>query len=1235
MTNWVRGDAWYPLAGNSFPYPLHPYFPTSLLLMSHPLKQRLGRLRRQVRLVVVVYGVSWVVGGVLAAVLGLGLADYVLRFQDRGIRVICSLAAGAVFGWTTYRYLYVPLGVRLRDVDLARRLERWRPELQDGLASAVEFLDQSEDDPTAGSVALRRAVIVKTTADVEEVDFERALERRPAQRAGLIALAIALVTMIVAAVDPASSRIAVARLINPFGNVSWPQRTHLVLRQPVERVARGQPFEIEVIDRFGARLPHDARILYQHKGSDGQTIEESEPMQVLAGALVARRENVSRPFSYRVVGGDDRQMPWLTVDVVEPPAVESLDVELTPPAYTGWPKEKTAGPIRALAGTRVHMTGKATKPLRAAAVALDDGREFPAQIGPDGRTFTTANRTATEMVLEKSGSYWFQLTDADGLTGSTDTHWEIRVVADHGPSVTLQQPTGTVFVTPNATVPLRILAKDDLALARVDLTFTRSDKPGDVVLPLYNGPQQVKPGSTGLAGEGESQRGERRVVDYQWQLASLDLVPGVQVTFQATATDYRPQTGKSEPARLSIITPEELAERIANRQALILAELGRVLEMQRQGRQQVAALETRAAEVGRLDRVDLDRLRGAELNQRQVQRTLAHRTEGVPVHILRLLAELANNRIDNPDIQRRMQGLLDEIERLGNASLPAAERQLTSTIKIAQNSLQDSPAEAANQPAAEPVQQDPAFAAALTAAAKHQDEIIASLERMLGQLSRWDNYRRFHREIGQLIRSQEELNRRTLELGQRTLAKELRDLIPQELADLKVASREQSELARQLDRLLQGMDETIVQLHSNDPLAAETIAEALERARQLAIAATMGSASDGVEQNRIGQAVGQQKQVVENLQEILDILANRRESELARLAKKLDEVQRELGQLADHQQSIARRMDQTSSHAQSQQQRELAALAAEQEALRDETQRIIQRLERLMAPEASDSLRQASDQMSQAAQAAQQSAGRRAADAAKLARKLLDEAVKQLAEKQRQNSAELASQQIAQLHEALRSIHDRQQKALEGTRELDRQRQASPGELNREQATVLYDLAKEQRSLQTETQRLADTLATAQGLQMVLGQTSSDMARAASLLDRSQTDAAVQEAEQNALARLAQLLDAPKSESPEGDKCDQQDGQCNKPPSKDSEQAKAGSKPGQVAPSPSTEPGAPASRIAEMTAVLKNVWGELPEHERQQMLELPVEEFLPKYQLQIESYYKRLSHEHGSANDAP
>ena len=46
-----------------------------------------------------------------------------------------------------------------------------------------------------------------------------------------------------------------------------------------------------------------------------------------------------------------------------------------------------------------------------------------------------------------------------------------------------------------------------------------------------------------------------------------------------------------------------------------------------------------------------------------------------------------------------------------------------------------------------------------------------------------------------------------------------------------------------------------------------------------------------------------------------------------------------------------------------------------------------------------------------------------------------------------------------------------------------------------------------------------------------------------------------------------------------------------------------------------------------MRVVIKKLWGELPQHQREQMLQLPIEEFLPKYQTMIEEYFRRLAEE--------
>jgi hypothetical protein len=839
--------------------------------MSHPLETRIGALRLRVRGWVAVYGLGCWLGFALTAVLLGALADYLVRFRDPGIRVLATLAVSGVLAWAAYRYIYLPWTVRLRDVDLARRVQVRYPSLGDDLASAVEFLRQAEDDPTAGSLSLRQAVVARATAATERLDFGRVIHPRPAWRAALAAVLVGILAALVVVADPTSAEIAVARLTQPLADIPWPQVHHLAVRNPVERVSRGQPLEIEVIDAEGTRLPAEVQIFYRLENPDGTRTEESEPMRLVHGMMVARRERVTRSLTFRVEGGDDRSMPWQPVEVVDPPAVASLRVTLTPPPYTGWPPEQSDGKIRALAGTRAEITASSTKPLAAAALLVDHGKSVPARIAGDGLQWTVPAESGSPWILEKSGSYGFQLTDREGISDGENVRWEIRVVPDAPPTVALDEPSGgdNRLVTPQAVMPLGVTASDDLAVQRIDLQFTRSDRPAEAParLSLYVGPRHPK-SAGGLAAA--SAAADRQTVRYAWNLDELKLAPGTQVTFWAEAADYRPQASKSEPRRLSVITPEDLTQRLASREAAILAELSRTLQMQRRGRAQVAVLEKRAAEPSRLAQLELDQLRGAELNQRQIEQALSSRNEGVPMQVAGLLADLANNKLDPPRVRQSMETLLARMKRLAAEEIPAVGRELTAAIKAAQ-ALLDEPAKPASGPAA-------SVRAPMAAAGKHQDAIIAALEQMTGELSQSDRFRGFPRELGQLAREQDDLSARTRDLARRTLTKQVKDLSPQEAAELAEAARQQTEIAGRFDAVEQAMDQAAGGASPGDPAAAN-VAEGLRRARELNLAGEMRSAGDRIQGNQLGQATQQQGRVQEGLREVLDLLAGRARNE--------------------------------------------------------------------------------------------------------------------------------------------------------------------------------------------------------------------------------------------------------------------------------------------------------------------------------------------------------------------
>ena len=562
----------------------------------------------------------------------------------------------------------------------------------------------------------------------------------------------------------------------------------------------GQPFEVELASDAAHRVPDEVRIQYSYQSDPADGEIETELMPRINGVTVARKDSVSRPFWYRAEGGDDRSMGWQRLEVVEPPRLESLELTLHPPAYSGLPVETSEKRIHALRGTKVALSGSTTKQLKSATIHSPGGEELPALVAADGHHFTLPADAAQPLVVDKSGEYWIALEDREGLTSGGEDRWEVRAVADAAPTVTIEQPAGNVFVTPRGEVRLKVMAKDDLALHSMSLHFSRSDdaKTPDFTVPLFAGPEQLAPLTVaGLLSTGKL--GESRTVEHAWSLAELGLKSGTQLNCWVTSDDYLPQTGTSTVRRLSIISPEELEERLAQRQTLIFGELQRVLKLQQDARSQTQSLSVQVDKVGQLTKQDVDHAQAAELNQRQISRTLTSPSEGVPAQIAEFLADLQSNQVDSPDLERRMTTISDELTRLGQEHLGPIERDLTSVIKAAQSRLAPSSTPTPTAPA------DPLLKKSLTAAGANQDRVISSLEGMLDELKQWDNFRRFARDVAQLQRDQEAVAEATKQAAQKTLGRDVKDLDTQQQADLKKLAGNQAELSRRLEKTQQQM----------------------------------------------------------------------------------------------------------------------------------------------------------------------------------------------------------------------------------------------------------------------------------------------------------------------------------------------------------------------------------------------------------------------------------------------
>lgn len=157
-----------------------------------------------------------------------------------------------------------------------------------------------------------------------------------------------------------------------------------------------------------------------------------------------------------------------------------------------------------------------------------------------------------------------------------------------------------------------------------------------------------------------------------------------------------------------------------------------------------------------------------------------------------------------------------------------------------------------------------------------------------------------------------------------------------------------------------------------------------------------------------------------------------------------------------------------------------------------------------------------------------------------------------------------------------------------------------------------------------------------------LARISGRMASASQLIAKQNLDGETREVQEEIVSELDKLIEKLNKQCQNCSSCS---GQCNKPGSQQTQSSTpkpSGSKPNA---SQTQSSGAKESRVsaggggeaqpgevADSQAV-KQLWGQLPERLRQQLLQSTADEFLPKYRAELEQYFRRLAEEQSS--DAP
>jgi hypothetical protein len=1105
-------------------------------------EQIAASLRHRARRLVSLRGLAWsglVVVGLLWIV---GLADWLLHLDTPWLRLLLAIGIAGSIGVTVWKTLWRPLQVRLTDVDIARLVERRFPRWGDQLSSAAQFREEHYSE-RLGSAALQQTITAGVDDRLGQIDLEQVLDPQPTRRLGLIALVICVLGVSLALWQRSAAATALTRLALPFSDVQWPRTAELrflnddlrPVEQREQRTAAGEPFALYLENALGS-LPDDVLLLLRL--ADGRSEERSlqtTSMRDEGGGMrdvgIISLTAHEGPIHFRAIGGDDEDMPWITLDVVPPPALASITLTITPPAYSAAPPETmtTAGQIEALVGSRVQISAQANTPLKKAFLRREGYQ-------PQSMKLTAGDHQVdVAFVIEQAGHgwYWFDIADDHGLSPGHPPRYELRGIADRKPTVFIDQPAADVTLTPDADLPLRIIARDDLGVKALRLVHSR---PGE-------GPTMLSlPLSSSLPTD--------ETVEWIWRLAPLGLQSGDRISFHAEAVDafdlpaadgetsppgvpvgpedaaandvppavrasrvVRPpgevgQVGLSASRNIEILSTEDKRRELATRQMGVLESLQLLRQQQSRAAESTAGLRIQAELAERLQQDDLDLLKQTELEQQQIREQLNNPQSGVPQEIARLRAELDRNHIDDPQMAGRLEQLREDLRSLSDELLPAIEQSLARARK---GSQPESATDAQTQ------QQ-------LRQAEQAQSQALSVLEEATTRLGGWQRQFEITSTLDEIIADQTAIQRQTQETGRQTLSRRTDPLPPQQQADLARLSDRQRRLASRLEQLLKQGTEAPSDSRPVDQ-NAEAMQAALRKLAQRSTVAHMHNAAESLRRNDIAATARAQEQVLDDLRQFGEFLQagadNAAESLLSTLEEQLDEVETLHKQQADLLQQARQALGPSADPERAQQ---LQRLRKQQQELADQADALARQLQRQQQQHGAQTANRAARRMQEAHQAIEREQAAQTGEAQNEALDDLAQLATELTERQRQIEREVARQQIEQLAADLRNLADLQEGLISRTLDLD-ERQQQRGSWSRSLRRELQELTTAQAEAADQLDVLRSGVSSYPVIDLSLQQAAEPMRSALELLQQNEAGATTHQQQRTARQRLLALAE--------------------------------------------------------------------------------------------------------------
>lgn len=697
----------------------------------------------------------------------------------------------------------------------ALKVGNFFPAIKDELINSMQLIS-IQGGSFIYSAELIDAAFKLTYEKTKDLDFASIVSFKTLKKASVYLSSVVAGTLLLVAVIPGLSS-ASFRLMKYGSEFIPPARFTFEITPGNAQITKGGDVLISV--KIYGEKPKQVLLALK---SDEQTKYEYIKLAIDSAGYYRFEDKAVRSSFQYFVSAEKINSQEYRIEAIDRPNIRTLDVTVTPPAYSKQPQtqQKDNGNISALAGTFVEVKIQATKVLKSAKIHFSDSSEINLQVNK--------REAAGKFKVNGDKNYRFLLTDENGNKNQSPVSYSIKTVYDSNPVIEMLRPNKDISLGEDNRLPLYVKISDDFGFSKLLLHYRLSAS-------KYEAP---KKDFTAIEIQIDKSKKENDI-SYIWNLSPLSLATEDVVTYYLEVFDNDnvsgPKSARTNTFNVRVPSLNELLKEADNTQNKAEKELQQTLKEAEELKKSLDKLNQDIKQ----DKKDL-----TWQEKEKIEKTLdkfeklQEKVENASKQIENMKNDLQKNNLLSRETLEKYNELQKLFKEMSSEEMKKAMEQM-------QNMLQKMDRQMTTE--------------SMQNMKLNEEQFQKSLERTINLLKRIQT----EQKVDETIKRMDEIAKQQDELQQQTKNGDLNN--PQQKNEL---SKKQDEISKEIDQLKEEMKELSDKMKELKDMPDKEMDKNVDELNKQKNDDMSDDASNEIKQNNKQQSMQKQSQISKNMKQM-------------------------------------------------------------------------------------------------------------------------------------------------------------------------------------------------------------------------------------------------------------------------------------------------------------------------------------------------------------------------------